>query len=518
MVFLCFNVFILTLSTTFFMTQFQNAVTLNSTITLAELKPMTSIYDAALSEMAIDPILNRLIPGLAYVLIVLVSIITMAVAIYTASRFFTRHPNYIISLCGAAASISALLAPNYVVARVLDTSLVAVLVICALIFDILSICWIYGAKNIYTDLEFSIGRPILKSWVFMWCVSPVLLTALLAWWSSSTTTWIDVGIDGVTIPRWAPIVVAIFIIFICAVVEVYQQVDYNCCSMIQEAAQSSTDWGPADPIVRHAWKQWRSVCEDTGQKDFTLRRRGTRDYTHSIKKGQYSRGGKYGQHIRKASTGGSSSPNYSGSIFDDSAIEEDVSVRNFQGHPSKAAAAQSSGKPPYRYSIESRKLSQTSSTVDKPMSTTGDQRQYFYVPSAATTTTLPVLLDTSTNSNAATDYHNVSKVEILSSPVVGTSVITLSPKRNSYAKNPMARVVESSMAPTTISHTHSLEINCGGGGGGGDGGGTSAVNIKRESGGGVVTATGGVSRNLNGTDHICWRNFSVNSDEFSTEL
>lgn len=510
MVFLCFNVFILILSTAFFMTQFHNTVTLNSTITLAELKPMTSIYDTALSAMATDPLVNRLIPGLAYVLIVLVSIVTMAIAVYTASRFFTRHPNYIMSVCGLAASISALLAPNYVVARVLDTNLVGVLVICALIFDILSICWIYGAKNIYTDLEFSIGRPILKTWVFMWCVSPVLLMALLSWWSS-TVVWIDVGIDGVRMPRWAPIVAALLIIAVCAVVEVYQQVDYNCCSMIQEAAQSSTDWGPADPIVRHAWKQWRSVCEDTGQKDFTLRRRGTRDYTHSIKKGQYSRGGKYGQHIRKASTGGSSSPNYSGSIFDDSAIEEDGSVRNYQtGHhhqskmqSSNAVVGGGGSKQPYRYSIESRKLSQTSST-DKPVSSSGsnsttgggDQRQYLYVQSAATT--LP----------PAADYHNVSKVEILSTPMNGngTSVITVSPKRNSYAKNPMARVVESSMS---AGHTHSLEISCGG-------------HKSEGAAAGVVTTTGGVNRHINGGgsggDHICWRNFSVNSDEFSTEL
>lgn len=480
---MCFNVFIIALSVTFFMTQFSNPVTMNSTILLPELKPLTSIYDAALADT--DPLLNRLIPGLAYILIVLVSIMTIAVGIYTSSRFFSRHPNYILSMCGLGASITALLAPKYLVARLLDSHIVGVLVICALIFDIMSITWIYGAKNIYTDLEFSIGRPILKSWVFMWCIAPVLLTGLLVWWSA---TFVNIDLGIIAVPRWSPIIFALVIIVVMACVEVYQQVDYNCCSMIQEAAQSSTDWGPADPIVRHAWKQWRSVCEDTGQKDFTLRRRGTRDYTHSIKKGQYSRGGKYGQHIRKASTGGSSSPNYSGSIFEDSAIEEDVSVKNYAGYQAQTInnTTVSNGsipRKPYRYSLDSRKLS-TLDTVDKP----DNQRQYFYVQPA----TMPVL--------DPNDYHNVSKVEIISPAAIGasTTVLSVSPKRNSFSKNPLARVIESNPSANG-QHTQSLEVGYS----------TAAKRDSREDtdGGNSLTA-----------DHICWRKFAINSEEFSTEL
>lgn len=35
-------------------------------------------------------------------------------------------------------------------------------------------------------------------------------------------------------------------------------------------------------MLRHGWVQWRSKSGQ-GDRDFTLRRRGTRDYTHSVK-------------------------------------------------------------------------------------------------------------------------------------------------------------------------------------------------------------------------------------------
>lgn len=480
MVYMCFNVFIVSLSVAFFMTQYQNPTTLNGTISLPELKPLTAIYDAATNEP--DPMLARLIPGLAYFLIVLVTIMSVAISIYTASRFFNRHPNIIMGLLGLVASMAALLGPKYIAPRLLDAEHVAVLVTVALIFDIMSITWIYGAKNIYTDLEFSIGRPILKVWVFMWCITPVLLTGLLTWWA------IDLNMLLVMPPRWAAILLALFIIAVVACVQVYQQVDYNCCSMIQEAAQSSTDWGPADPIVRHAWKQWRSVCEDTGQKDFTLRRRGTRDYTHSIKKGQYSRA-KYGlEDVRKASsTPGNSTPNYSGSLYDDSAIEEDVSVDKFpQSNGIMAINQEGTLGKPYRYSVEPSVRKPISNGITENM----HQKQYFYVQPATAVTS-----STSIGNSGDEQYQSVSKVEII--PDAGRS----------YAKNPLARNGAIDAAPSNTRHyptgapdrrqfVNRVPVEC----------------AQQDN------TVGSSQREADGGDHICWRKFSVNPDEFSTEL
>lgn len=245
MVFLCFNLFVLTLSVTFFVTQYNNPITQNSTIIIPELKPLTSIYDTALTDP--DPLLSRLIPGLAYLIVVLTSITTIAISIYTASRLSRRHPNYLLSLTGLVTSITALIYPEFFISRILDSRVVGVLVICALIVEKFVFCGIYGVRNIYTDLEFSIGRPIMKLWVFLWCTIPLTLSGLLIWWSISYNPS-ELAIT--YLPRWVPIIVSVIIILVLACVEVYKQVDYNCCSMIQEAAQPSKDWGPADPIVR----------------------------------------------------------------------------------------------------------------------------------------------------------------------------------------------------------------------------------------------------------------------------
>lgn len=45
----------------------------------------------------------------------------------------------------------------------------------------------------------------------------------------------------------------------------------------------SRKWGPVDPIMRYNWVQWHSKAKE-GERDFTLKRRGTRDYAHSVKK------------------------------------------------------------------------------------------------------------------------------------------------------------------------------------------------------------------------------------------
>lgn len=369
---------------------------MNSTVVIPELKPFTTIYDNALENADTDQ--ARILAGVSYLMTVLVSITTIALGIYTASRYMRRHPNYVMSAIALVVSLAFMLWPSLYIARILDTRIVGTLVICALIFDVLAITWVYGAKTIYTDLEFSVGRPISKAWVFLWCIAPLTLACLLSWWVASNN---ELDLGAVYSPRWAPVAFACGIIFLIACFEVYRQVDYNFCSMIVGASLSSKDWGPADPIVRHAWKQWTSVCEDTGQKDFTLRRRGTRDYTHSIKKGQYSRNtnptgtGTYTNGTKaynhKLAIDRNNSPNLSvsGSMFGDSAIEEDISVGkrrpSYQNnlhpmhmHVSNDDDASSSGLKPMRYSNNARRISENhrhtyyvkpppppSSTIDK---------------------------------------------------------------------------------------------------------------------------------------------------------
>lgn len=63
-----------------------------------------------------------------------------------------------------------------------------------------------------------------------------------------------------------------------------------CCFLQKflSTIKPARNWGPVDPIYRHCWVQWKKQYQVTGERDFTLRRRGTRDYTHSIKRGKHA--------------------------------------------------------------------------------------------------------------------------------------------------------------------------------------------------------------------------------------
>jgi solute carrier family 6 (neurotransmitter transporter), invertebrate len=236
----CFNILITAIATIFYLMQFENPTTpIPSQYIYPELSTLSVIYDRALTER--DHTLARLIPGLSFAMIALSSLISLVVCIYTATRMMRRHPNYTVCLVGLVLAISGLLCPDFIVARLMDSRVVGSLIVCALIFDVIGTIWIYGSKNIYTDLEFSIGRPIFKVWLLLWTLAPIVLATILVWWLVSYT-----GADllGEWLPRWLPVVVSLVLIFVMACVEVGKQVDYNLCSMITGAAKPSKDWGP----------------------------------------------------------------------------------------------------------------------------------------------------------------------------------------------------------------------------------------------------------------------------------
>ena len=343
-VYMCFNFLTTMLATAYYMTPYNQSNKIDDIPPYPDLTALTSVYDRTFNEPH-STYLRKLIPSLAYLMIVFSGIISISILIYTSSRLLKRHPNYIMCLAALCLAVGFLLCPNFIPSRYLDMRWTGLVIVCALVFDIISITWIYGIKDLSIDLEFSIGRPIMKLWLILWATIPFLLIAIITCFIVFPTKLqlIEPIVD--FIPKWVPIVICLSIILLFAIYEVTKQVDYNTCNMIHEATKAAKDWGPADPLVRHAWKQWKTVCDDTGQRDFTLKRRGTKDWTSSIKKGQYSHAkrnttnciptlnnhSKYvinnkTLHASTASmSGGSNSPNYSGSVFGDSAIEEDIS-------------------------------------------------------------------------------------------------------------------------------------------------------------------------------------------------
>ncbi|EDW73465.2 uncharacterized protein Dwil_GK17562 [Drosophila willistoni] len=526
-VYLCFNLLINAIAVTLFIVQF-DLLGRDDLPVMDELKPLTAIYDRAMyvvnNEDGGSSLIQHLVPALIYALIILSSLVSITVAVYTSTRLVPRRPNYVVCLIALVVAVISFAAPKFLIARVLDSRLVGTMIVTALVFELIAISWIYGAKNIYTDLEFSIGRPIFKGWMWLWVTCPAVLTGILVWWCADDDQF---DLLAEYLPRWAPILFVLAVILIIACVQIFRQVEYNFFGMICEASKPAKEWGPADPLARHSWKQWRSVCQDTGRRDFTLRRRGTRDYTHSIKKGQYSSAQKYatsngGQtqlqqqqhhphHLHhqthwKSSTPGNSSPNYSGSMFGDSAIEEDISVDKFPGitqqhHHQYVPFQASDGKPPpLRYSQRQRQTAQPQTLTRLP-------------PPAASSTTVDkqhrevvYIRRLSDGGNGIGGGNHATRIEISPSNESITygngnaNGKAIPPSATAMSRNPLGRST-GCLAGPVHPPPPSVHIKRSA---------SSVVNVNSHKLPPPTSAAAG--------DHICWRKFNVNPEEYSTEL
>ncbi|KAH8378978.1 hypothetical protein KR009_002375 [Drosophila setifemur] len=498
-VYLCFNLLINAIAVTLFMVQFD--LSANGFEIMDELKPLTAIYDRVLngSKEGDNHLLQHLVPSLIYLLIILSAMVSITVAVYTSTRLVPRRPNYVICLIGLVVAVMSFAAPKFIIARVLDSRLVGTMVITALVFELIAITWIYGAKNIYTDLEFSVGRPIFRLWMWLWVICPAILTGILVWWCADDDQY---DLLAEYLPRWAPILFVLAVILVIACVQIFRQVEYNFFGMICEASKPAKEWGPADPLARHSWKQWRSVCQDTGRRDFTLRRRGTRDYTHSIKKGQYSSAQKYGvqngggggaqtqtpmhQTHWKSSTPGNSSPNYSGSMFGDSAIEEDMSVDKF---PTQYVPFQANDGKPTRYSQRMRQTAQPQTQaptqIQRPREMVEKHREVVYIRRLS--------------DGGSGNGGHATRIEISPS----NESITYgngNSKSTTMSRNPLGRSTGCLAAPA---HPPPPSVHV-------KRSASSVVNVNSHKLPPPTSAAAG--------DHICWRKFNVNPEEYSTEL
>ncbi|KAE8737906.1 hypothetical protein FOCC_FOCC016629 [Frankliniella occidentalis] len=169
--------------------------------------------------------------------------------------------------------------------HVLDHYVVGRLALACTVTELVAFVWIYGCGPLYTDLEFVVGSKLGPLWKILWCLAPLYLLAVEAW-SVVVIPW-D-GLTGRHDPPWQVLLgwglyfAGWAIICVTAVRQVCIQVDYNICQKFLSAVKPSRNWGPADPIYRHCWMQWRDATP-ANKMDHTLRRRGTRDYTHSVR-------------------------------------------------------------------------------------------------------------------------------------------------------------------------------------------------------------------------------------------
>lgn len=245
--YISFNLLISIIATIFFMTTFGPVM---SEKIFPDLTAITSIYDHAFAE---SDIFRNLIPNLGYLMILLTSFISLSTTIYSLSHFFRHRARTMLYLFIMITSILCLLYPEFYISQLLDFQWTGTFIICALILENIALTWIYGAKSLSVDLEFSIGRPIKRLWLFLWASTPVTCGGIFTFYMA-TSNFHDL------IERWIPFMLCICIFIYFAIYETTKQIDYNTCNKIKEATHPSKDWGPADPLIRHAWKNWKSVC------------------------------------------------------------------------------------------------------------------------------------------------------------------------------------------------------------------------------------------------------------------
>ncbi|XP_075230210.1 sodium-dependent nutrient amino acid transporter 1-like isoform X2 [Lycorma delicatula] len=185
------------------------------------------------------------------------------------------------------AGIICLLPVKLELVHMLDRYVVGHMVAASTALELIGFVWIYGSFALYSDFEFVLGQKLNPIWSVVWFLTPILLVVLEIW---SLVVLPFSGTHQQHDAQWLNIMGWIFysttwcIILFVAFWQIFTQVDYNIGQKLLSTLKPSRNWGPVDPIYRHGWVVWRGQSTISGERDFTLKRRGTRDYTHSVKR------------------------------------------------------------------------------------------------------------------------------------------------------------------------------------------------------------------------------------------
>ncbi|XP_022909976.2 sodium- and chloride-dependent neutral and basic amino acid transporter B(0+) isoform X1 [Onthophagus taurus] len=235
---------------------------------------------------------------IAYFLIAfsgLISVTALLYTIYKAISLETRKRwltvTLISGLIGFILCCLILLSPQLNILHLFDHYIIGNLILIIVVIDILSMMSFYGCQRLQSDFEFIVGNKIPNFFIGLWWICPFLLLGILIWSLSTLNLNGYTLLNGETLidPIWLYAtgwsIVLLSIIFIIAIGIFHasrQDEYYSNLDKFKASFKFSTKWGPTDPIMLYNYVQWHSKAKD-GERDFTLRRRGTRDYTHSVK-------------------------------------------------------------------------------------------------------------------------------------------------------------------------------------------------------------------------------------------
>ncbi|BET00456.1 transporter [Nesidiocoris tenuis] len=219
-------------------------------------------------------------------MVALVYTITVSIVVETKNKCRSWVVASLVCAVGFAAGVAVMLPEKLKFLHMLDYYVIGHMVALSTALELIGFIWIYGIESIRNDFEFVLGYKLSKFWNTIWFTTPIfLIGAELASFFLLPLTGEDSNTDDywVYLTGWILYGFLWFIICFVAVWQICNQVDYNFAQKLMSSLKPTRNWGPVDPICRHGWVQWRESYQATGERDFTLKRRGTRDYTHSIK-------------------------------------------------------------------------------------------------------------------------------------------------------------------------------------------------------------------------------------------
>ncbi|XP_046391345.1 sodium- and chloride-dependent neutral and basic amino acid transporter B(0+)-like isoform X2 [Ischnura elegans] len=250
------------------------------------------IYDASVKY--IDD-LQGLWASLAFLVLLLAGFISMVALLYSSILSLVQESerkikwwHIVMAICGVGFSLGVLfiLQPDIEILHMLDHYVIGRMVIASTVLELIGFSWIYGGDTLYKDFEFVLGQKLNLIWRYIWVITPIFLMAM------ELLSLVKLPLDGIGAKQdhewtyaigWSIYLTTWFIVITVGIRQINAQVDYNFTDKFLSSLKPSIDWGPVDPICRHRWKQWGDQYSLTGRRDFTLSRRGTRDYTHCVR-------------------------------------------------------------------------------------------------------------------------------------------------------------------------------------------------------------------------------------------
>nr|AHH29252.1 BLOT-like protein [Leptinotarsa decemlineata] len=259
---------------------------------VAEVHLVSLIYDIGIHSGSSD-IKTWIL--LVHVVFILSGLTSMATLCYTLLKAITVeckakkvkwwHASIVMGFIGFVLGCAVLLQPNFDIVHLLDHYIVGNLILITAVVEVMAMIAFYGTERIRSDFEFMLGHILSGLWLLLWWAAPLILTGLFAW------GMITLPMEGIFredppwlyLTGWGVVLVASLFIFIKGVHTVHIQDGYTWKDKFKASLKPSKKWGPSDPISRHTWIQWNTKAQH-GERDFTLKRKGTKDYTKSIKK------------------------------------------------------------------------------------------------------------------------------------------------------------------------------------------------------------------------------------------